>query len=77
MNCRLPKTYVEMESKTEIGRFLSHFFENSKRDSYCSKVLQFVRNVRLEIEDFSKLDGSYSRTIVARTEQGFEGMLLP
>lgn len=75
MDCRAPKTYIELESKTELGRFLSHLFSNSKRDSYCSKVLQFARSTRLDIEDFPKVDASYSRTIVARTEQGFEGMV--
>jgi len=75
MDCTAPITYIQTADTTDLGAFFSALFRKEKREDYCKEVLSFTKKVELTLADYPKAEKSYSRTIVARAEEGFEGMI--
>jgi len=70
-----PATYIEPADNSELGRFLISLFQSGKREKYCSATLSFAKNLDWNLTSFPRAKNSYTRTIVARQEGGFEAMV--
>ncbi len=71
-----PVTYVQSADSSISGMFFTSLFKNKQRADYCSGVLAFTKETSLEMVAFPKTCNSYSRTIVARQQDGFEAILV-
>lgn len=75
MRSSSPITYIQSADSSTSGLFFTSLFKEKQRDTYCTQVLAYTQETKLDIASFPHVSNSYSRTIVARQQGGFEAMI--
>lgn len=71
---RKPVTYLQDPSLGELRLLLQHLFIQSEAGQIPDVVTGFLRRHPLSLNDFPRIEGTYSRTILYRHENGYEAM---
>lgn len=69
-----PKTYLSHENNWKLHQFLEKMFRCRALDEKVREFTEFLRNHPLPLEDFPSLEGTYTRTVLYREENGYEAM---
>lgn len=71
----LSKTYKEHLQYFELISFLEKQFENPQPELLAQELVPFLESNPLDIEDFPRKEGTYTRTVILRHESGYEAMV--
>lgn len=69
-----PPTYLGHPNQKKIREFLKRLFENPDRDGVEHILQDLFLSFPLPTSDFPHVPGSYSRTILFKSEIGYEAM---
>jgi hypothetical protein len=69
-----PKTFLDHRDLWRFKALIDTLFKNPEPDRITEAVSSFLRRTPLPIDDFPVLDGTYSRTMLARHPSGWEVM---
>lgn len=69
-----PTTYTHTASPDELLRFFRQLFSRPEPAAIPKVVSSFLRYCYLPIDNFPRLDGTYSRNIIYRHDNGYEAM---
>jgi hypothetical protein len=69
-----PITYLRHPHQGRLRRLLFELFIHPDPRSIAASVAAFLRQYPLPLDDFPRIEGTYSRTIVHRDDNGFEAM---
>lgn len=70
----IPITYQNHPHQRKLRRLLFELFLSPQPEKIVSTTVAFLHEYNLPLNDFPRLTGTYSRTIVHRNENGFEAM---
>ncbi len=70
----IPKTYINHPNNWKFQRLLQNLFKNPDPNHITEGILTFLKQYPLVLDDFPPLEGTYSRTILYRHENGYEAM---
>lgn len=69
-----PKTYLNHPNQWKLRYFLQKLFINPDPQHITSELVEFLKLHPLPLDDFPRLEGTYTRTLILREENGFEAM---
>jgi hypothetical protein len=69
-----PITYLSHPHQGRLRRLLVELFVHPDPRNIAAAVAAFLRQYPLPLDDFPRIGGTYSRTIVHRDENGFEAI---
>lgn len=69
-----PITYQNHPHQKKLRRLLFELFLSPQPEKIVSTTSAFLGEYSLPLDDFPRLEGTYSRTIVHRNDNGFEAM---
>jgi len=70
----VPITYQNHPHERKLQRLLFELFLLPQPEKIVTTTIAFLQEYPLPLDDFPRLEGTYSRTIVHRNENGFEAM---
>ncbi len=70
----IPKTYLNHPNQWELKRLLETLFVDPNPDHITETLSMFLKKHPIPMDDFPSLEGTYSRTILFRSENGYEAM---
>ncbi len=70
-----PETYVDKNSDLAVGNFFSEMFSSVTQATICESVLEFFKSRTFLLGDFPVSGGSYSRSLLAQHQNGYEAMI--
>lgn len=73
-NDGFPKTFLGHPDQWRFKDLLDKLFNDPKPEHITEKVVQFLRSTPLPLDDFPVLLNTYSRTMLAKNENGYEAM---
>jgi len=73
-NVNQPVTYLQHMHQIPLLKYLQHVFSCEKPELKVSKIVTFLQSHPLPLEDFPRLQDTYTRTVLYRAENGFEAM---
>ena len=71
--CR-PKTFINHPNQWKLKALLQELFVEPDTDHITKEVVRFLQKYPIPIDDFPLLDGTYTRTILFRSDNGYEAM---
>jgi len=74
INHIIPITYQNHTHQRKLRRLLFELFLSPQPEKIVSTTAAFLHEYSLPLDDFPRIEGTYSRTIVHRSENGFEAM---
>ncbi len=69
-----PKTFLNHPDQWQFKALLGRLFTDPNPDQITEAVVTFFKAHPLPMDDFPVLDDTYSRTMLARNENGYEAM---
>jgi hypothetical protein len=69
-----PITYLSHPHQGKLRRLLFELFVHPDPRNIAAAVAAFLQQYPLPLDDFPRIEGTYSRTIVHRDDNGFEAM---
>lgn len=69
-----PITYLSHPHQGKLRRLLLELFIHPDPQNIAAATAAFLRQYPLPLDDFPRIEGTYSRTIVHRDDNGFEAM---
>jgi len=73
-NGRKPITFQNNSAQIQLRRLLFELFTDPDPKMIVRTISDFLRQYPLPLDDFPRFEGTYSRTIVHRSSNGFEAM---
>jgi hypothetical protein len=70
----VPKTYMNHPNQWKLRALLQELFTDPDPAYITKEIVNFLQKYPIPIDDFPLLKGSYSRTILFRSSNGFEAM---
>lgn len=70
----VPATYMNHPNQWKLKAVLEELFINPDPDHITEELRVFLKMYPIPMEDFPLLEGTYSRTILFRSENGYEAM---
>jgi len=70
----IPVTYQNHPHQRKLRRLLFELFLSPQPEKIVSTIVSFLLDYSLPLDDFPRIEGTYSRTIVHRNDNGFEAM---
>lgn len=74
VNIQPPKTYLNHPNQWKLRYFLHKLFMQPDPRNITSELVEFLKLHPLPLDDFPRLEGTYTRTLILREENGFEAM---
>lgn len=74
-NIGKPVTYQQDPSVGELRLLLQQVFVHSGAEKIYDAVMGLLRRHPLQMDDFPGIEGTYSRTILHRQENGYQAMV--
>lgn len=74
-SCQMPKTILDPDIDRRTRRFFTDLLAENRREFFATAVLDHQHHHPILREAFPSIPDTYSRSIIARTEQGFEVMI--
>ncbi len=71
---RKPITFLNHPHQLQLRRLLFKLFDHPNPQSIAKATAHFLRQSPLPLDDFPRVEGTYSRTIAHRSSNGFEAM---
>jgi hypothetical protein len=69
-----PKTYLNHPNQWKLKALLEELFIDPDPDHITEELTGFLKKYPIPIDDFPMLEGTYSRTILLRSDNGYEAM---
>jgi hypothetical protein len=69
-----PITYLSHPHQGELKRLLLELFVHPDPQHISGATAAFLRQYPLPLDDFPRIEGTYSRTVIHRNDNGFEAM---
>ena len=69
-----PKTYQNHPNQWKLRYFLHKLLVHPEPNHITSELVTFLKQHPLPLDDFPRLEGTYTRTVLIREENGFEAM---
>lgn len=69
-----PKTYLNHPNQWKLKALLEELFIDPDPDQIAEELSFFLKKYPIPIDDFPSLEGTYSRTILFRSDNGYEAM---
>ena len=70
----MPKTFLGRCVDGQLRLFFDRLFKSCNIERFGPEVVKHYGEYALRKEDFPQVSGTYSRTIITRTDHGFEAM---
>jgi hypothetical protein len=70
----MPKTFLDHCVDGQLRLFFDRLFKSCNIERFGPEVVNHLGEYALRKEDFPQVSGTYSRTIITRTDHGFEAM---
>ncbi len=70
----MPQTFLDHCVDRQLRLFFDGLFKGCNIEQLGPEVVKYLRGNALRKEDFPLVSGTYSRTIITRTDHGFEAM---
>ncbi|MDA3917201.1 MAG: hypothetical protein PF690_09535 [Deltaproteobacteria bacterium] len=69
-----PKTYLNHPNQWKLKALLEDLFTDPDPDHITEELKRFLQKYPIPIDDFPLTEGTYSRTILFRSNNGYEAM---
>ena len=70
----VPKTYLNHPNQWRLKALLEELFIDPDPDHITEELIGFLKKYPIPLDDFPLLEGTYSRTILFRSDNGYEAM---
>ena len=70
----VPKTYLNHPNQWKLKALLEELFTDPDPDHITQELSAFLKKYPIPMDDFPLLEGTYSRTILFRSNNGYEAM---
>ena len=71
----VPKTYLNHPNQLKLKALLEELFTNPDPDHITQELSGFLKKYLIPMDDFPLLEGTYSRTILLRSSNGYDAMV--
>jgi hypothetical protein len=69
-----PKTFISHPSQRELRTLLQDLFVDPDPEHITEEIVNFLQKNPIPVDDFPLYQGTYTRTILFRNDNGFEAM---